>query len=118
MFAAVGLQVVSVMLLSLAAGLFYGWESAKSLLLGGMAVTIPSALFALRLAMHRGRSPESYPVVFFVGEFVKIGLTVALLAAIIRWQPEVRWLPVIIGVIVGLKAPLLLPFVVRDRRPE
>lgn len=118
MFAAVGLQVVSVILLSLAAGLLSGWESAKSLLLGGMAVTIPSALFALRLAMHTRRSPESYPVVFFVGEFVKIGLTIALLAAIIRWQPDVRWLPVIIGVIVGLKAPLLLPFVARDQRPE
>ncbi|MEN9315411.1 MAG: hypothetical protein RIS35_1804 [Pseudomonadota bacterium] len=116
MFAAVGLQVVSVLVFSLLAVPIGGWTSAKSLLLGGLAVTIPSALFALRLSMHKGRPPESYPVVFFVGEFVKIGLTVALLAAILRWQPDVRWLPAIIGVIVGLKAPLLLPFVVRDGR--
>lgn len=114
MFAAVGLQVVAVMVLGLLTGLVSDWISAKSLVLGGMAATIPSALFALRLAMHKGRSPESYPVVFFVGEFVKIGLTFALLAAIVRWQPDVRWLPLIIGLIAALKAPLFLPLVVRD----
>ena len=114
MHAAVGLQVVTVAILGLLAGLVAGWPSAKSLVLGGLAATVPSALFALRLSMHKGRSPESYPVVFFVGELVKIGLTVALLAAIVRWQPDVRWLPLIIGLVGALKAPLLLPVVFPD----
>ena len=116
MFAAVGLQVAAVTLLGLLAAVVAGWPSAKSLVLGGMAAAVPSALFALRLSMHRGRPPESYPVVFFIGEFVKIGLTIALLAAIVRWQPDVRWLSLIIGLVAAVKAPLLLPVVFRGDR--
>lgn len=116
MFAAVGLQFAVVLVLGLAAALFSGWPGAKALMLGGLAAALPSALFALRLSMHRGRPAESYPVVFFIGEFVKIGLTIALLAAIVRWQPEVRWLPLIIGLVAALKAPLLLPLAQRWAR--
>ena len=90
------------------------WTSAKFFVLGGMAAVIPNALFALRLAVHRGRSPESYPVVFFLGEFVKIGLTLGLLAWIVHWQTEVRWLPLILGLIVALKAPLFAMLFVRN----
>ena len=116
MFAAVGLQFAVVAVLSLLAAVFVGWPGAKALLLGGLAAAVPSALFALRLSMHRGRPAESYPVVFFVGELVKIGLTVALLAGIVRWQPDIRWLPLIIGLVAALKAPLLLPMALRGVR--
>lgn len=103
---AVMLQIGSVMLLALGAGLVADWVSAMYVALGGAAVIIPSALFALRLAMHRGRSPESYPVVFFLGQFAKVGLTVGLLVAIHRWMGPVQWLPLLLGLIVALKAPL------------
>jgi ATP synthase protein I len=114
MFAAVGLQVVSVIILGLVAGLTFDWTSAKFFVLGGMAAVVPNALFALRLAMQRGRSPESYPAVFFLGEFAKIGLTVGLVAWIVHAMPDVNWLALVLGLIVALKAPLFALLVVRD----
>jgi ATP synthase protein I len=114
MFAAVGLQVASVLLFGLVAAGVSDWTSAKFFVLGGAAAVIPNALFALRLAVHRGRSPESYPVVFFLGEFVKIGLTLGLLAWIVHWQADVRWLALILGLIVALKAPLFALLIARD----
>lgn len=75
-------------------------------MLGGAAAVIPNALFALRLTLHRKRSPESYPVVFFLWEFVKIGLTVVLLFWIVKTQPEIRSLALLLGLIVALQAPL------------
>ena len=114
MFAAVGLQVVSVIFLGLAAGLIFDWTSAKFFVLGGMAAVVPNALFALRLAFQRGRSPESYPAVFFLGEFAKIGLTVGLLAWLVHAMPDVNWLALVLGLIVALKAPLFALLVARD----
>lgn len=116
MLAAVGLQVASIAVLGLVTLLAFGASSAWFLVLGGAAAIIPNSLFALRLAMHRGRPAESYPVVFFLGEFAKIGLTVALLAGIVRWQAaDLRWLPLTIGLIVALKAPLFALWIHRER---
>jgi len=114
MFAAVGLQVASVLLLGLVVAGVSDWPNAKFFVLGGAAAVIPNALFALRLAVHRGRSSESYPVVFFLGEFAKIGLTLGLLAWIVYVHQEVRWLPMILGLIVALKAPLFALLIARD----
>jgi ATP synthase protein I len=114
MFAAVGLQVASIILLGLAAGMVFDWTSAKFFVLGGMAAVIPNALFALRLALQRGRTPESYPAVFFLGEFAKIGLTVGLLAWLVHAMPDVNWLALVLGLIVALKAPLFALLVARD----
>ena len=52
---------------------------ARFVLFGGASAVIPNGLFALRLAMHRGRPPESYPVVFLIGELLKVLLSVALM---------------------------------------
>ena len=114
MFAAVGLQVASVFLAGLIAAGVSDWTSAKFLVLGGAAATIPNALFALRLAIHKGKPAESYPVVFFLGEFVKIGLTLGLLALIIHQYADIRWLALIVGLIVALKAPLFALLIARD----
>ena len=112
---AVLLQISSVLVLALGAALLSGWTSAWNVVLGGAAAIIPNSLFALRLAFHRGRSPESYPVVFFLGQFAKIGLTVALLAAIHRWLGPLQWLPLLLGLIVALKAPLFALLYVRSQ---
>lgn len=108
MFAAVVLQGIVVLGLSVGALVVSGSLAAWHLLLGGLVAVIPNALFALRLALHRGRRPESYPTVFFLGEFAKIGLTAGLLALLVRYEPDLQWLPVLIGLIAALKAPLLL----------
>jgi len=114
MLAAVGLQIAAVVVLALVAGLTTGMESARFLLLGGAVAIVPNALFALRLSLHRKRTPESYPVVFFLGEFAKLGLTVGLLAWIVKSVPDIRWLPLLIGLIVALKAPLFALAFVRS----
>ena len=112
---AVMLQIVSVTVLALGAALVAGWASAASVVLGGGAAIVPNSLFAMRLALQRGRSAESYPVVFFLGQFAKIGLTVGLLAAIVKWLgSEVQWLPLLLGLIVALKAPLFALLYVRS----
>ena len=117
MLMAVMLQVASVLVLGLSAGLVADWSSATYVVLGGAAAIIPNGLFALRLAIHQGRSAESYPVVFFLGQFAKIGLTVGLLAAIHKWLGPVQWLPLLLGLIVALKAPLFALLYVRSQ-PE
>ena len=114
MLAAVGLQIAAVAVLALVAGLTTGMESARFLLLGGAVAIVPNALFALRLALHRKRTPESYPVVFFLGEFAKLGLTVSLLAWVVKSVPDIRWLPLLIGLIVALQAPLFALAFVRS----
>lgn len=106
MLMAVMLQIASVLVLALGAALVSDWTSAGYAVLGGAAAIIPNGLFALRLATHRGRSAESYPVVFFLGQLTKIVLTVALLGAINKWLGPVRWLPLLLGLIVALQAPL------------
>ena len=113
---AVMLQVMSVAVLALGAALVAGWSSAASVMLGGGAAIVPNSLFAMRLALQRGRSAESYPVVFFLGQFAKIGLTVGLLGAIAKWLgSEVQWLPLLLGLIVALKAPLFALLYVRSQ---
>ena len=91
MFAAVGLQVAASLVLGLIAWLAVDASSALSLVLGGAVAFIPNGLFALRLAMHSGKTPESYPVVFFLGEFAKIGFTIALLAVVVKSYNELHW---------------------------
>jgi ATP synthase protein I len=114
MFLAVGLQVATVAVLALGAGVLFDWTSASHLALGGAAAIIPNGLFALRLAMHRGKPAESYPAVFFLGEFAKIGLTAALLVLLARSVDELRWLPALIGLIAALQAPLFALLRVRN----
>jgi len=106
MFLAVGLQIGTVAVLALFAWIGFGQSSAEVLLLGGAAAIVPNTLFAWRLAARRGRSPESYPVVFFLGEFAKIGLTIALLALLARSIEPADWLAMLVGLIAALKAPL------------
>lgn len=116
MLMAVLLQIAAVTVLALGTAIVSGWPGAASAALGGAAAIVPNSLFALRLAMQRGRTAESYPVVFFLGQFAKIGLTVGLLAAIVKWLgPQVDWLPLLLGLIVALKAPLFALLYVRSQ---
>jgi ATP synthase protein I len=117
MFAAVGLQIAVTCLAGLIALASTGSTSAFHLVLGGLAAIIPNTLFAARLALHRNRAPESYPVVFFLGEFFKIGFTIALMALVVKWQPQLQWLPFLIGLMLSLKAPLFA-FLVVDKPVE
>ncbi len=117
MFVAVGLQVAASVVLGLIALLALNVNSALSLVLGGAVAFIPNGLFALRLAMHRGKPPESYPVVFFVGEFAKIGFTIALLALVVKGYNDLHWPSLLLGLIVSLKMPLFALWLTGNRNP-
>jgi len=106
MFVAIGMQVASVAALALITGLLFDWSSAGFLVLGGLAAIIPNSLFALRLAIQRGKPADSYPAVFFFGVFAKIGQTISLIALLARSLESINWLALLIGLIVALQAPL------------
>jgi ATP synthase protein I len=115
MLIAVGLQTLAVLIGILIAALVGGSHAAWSLFLGGAAGVVPNALFAFRLSRHKGRSPESYPTVFFLGEFTKIGLTIFAFGLILKYAPDTNWLAAMIGFIVGLKAQLFALWFGGDR---
>jgi ATP synthase protein I len=110
MLKTVGIQVLATLV---AAFIAFFWSDAAfimSMLAGGAAAAIPNGLFALRLAAHRNKSVESYPVVFFLGEFAKIGLTIAALAVAYKWMPNVSGAGLLLGFVVALKAPMVVFF--------
>ena len=117
MLVALLLQIGLVMILALGAWIVAGSTSALYAVLGGAAAIIPNGLFAARLALHRGKSSESYPVIFFLGFFLKIGLTMALLAVVVKYFGPVDWLPFLLGLIVALKAPLFALWLAREPDP-
>ena len=61
---------------------------------------------ALRLHVVSKRPAASYPLAFFVGEFLKIASTVGLLATVRLVYPDVHWLALFLGLVVALKANL------------
>ena len=106
MLKAVYLQIGATILASLIAGLVMGLPGALSAALGGAACVLPNLLFALRLSAVAKRPDASYPLEFFVGEFVKIASTVGLLATVRLVYPDVHWLALFLGFVVALKANL------------
>jgi ATP synthase protein I len=110
MLKTVGLQVLATIIATLLAFWWSEMAFATSVLVGGAAAVVPNGLFALRLAAHKNKSAESYPVVFFLSEFAKIGLTIAALAVAYQWLPDVSGAGLLLGFIVALKAPMFVFF--------
>jgi ATP synthase protein I len=106
----VSFQAMAAVIAALLALFWFGSEVAISVGAGGAAAAIPNGLFALRLATHKDRTAESYPVVFFLGEFAKIGFTIAILGMAYQWIPSVSGAGLMAGFIFALKAPLIVFF--------
>jgi ATP synthase protein I len=139
MFGLVGMQALVTALVAAGAGALGGTSAAASAALGGLACALPNALFALRLtwaargaqramraalAAAAGADGASLPhaqaqaaarqvVAFFLGEFVKVALTLALLAVVATAYRNVVWLALIVAVIAALKSYMLAPLVER-----
>ena len=109
MFRVVLLQVVATLVVALLAALVSGQAAAVSALLGGAACFVPNGLFALRLAAA-ARSGRGGIGTFFVGEFVKVGSTVALIALIAWSYRDVVWPALVFAVIAALKSYLIALF--------
>lgn len=112
----VGAQgVVGLVSALVAAGVTAQAQVGWSLLYGALAVALPAALYARALA--RMASRRRYGAGFFVWELVKVGLTVALLAAAPRLVPGLDWLALLAGVVLATKMYwVALAFTRRPRR--
>jgi ATP synthase protein I len=107
MFRAILLQVGATAIAALSAGLFVGMRGLLSALLGGAACTLPNFLFALRLKRVANRPGASYTANFFLGEFVKIAATIALLVFVVKEYADLHWPSMLIGLVLALQAGFL-----------
>lgn len=82
----------------------FGATGALSAASGGVAVIVPTWLFALRLTAAGRRSGGASPLGFMLGELIKLLSCVALLAAVRLVYPDVHWGALVIGLVVTLQA--------------
>ena len=107
MFRAILLQAGTTIIVALVTGLFAGSRGAVSAALGGAVVTLPNLLFALRLRLAARGSAASFPVNFFLGEFVKIAATIGLLLLVVSVYADLHWPSMLIGLGLALQAGFL-----------
>ena len=104
------LQIAAAFIAALMALLVLGLSSGISALLGGLCCALPNAFFALRLLSSVQKLGGANPMNFFVGEFIKIALTLALMGAVVMFYPGLNWLAFLAAFIVVMKSYLILLF--------
>ncbi|MCK6412850.1 MAG: ATP synthase subunit I [Azonexus sp.] len=104
MFKAIYLQFGAALLAAIGAWVIVGGRGLVSVGVAALAAIVPNLLFAVRLAMVSRRPGASYVANFFVGEFLKIAVTIGLLAVAIREYPEMHWPSLMIGLAIVLHA--------------
>jgi len=104
------LQLATTVVAGLIAGLLGGTPALISALLGGLCCVVPNSLFALRLFANAQKAANADPMAFFIGEFIKIALTIALLGAVAWLYHDLSWLALIAGFVVALKSYIILLF--------
>jgi ATP synthase protein I len=87
-------------------GAFSNPNAGVSALLGGAICFIPSALFAWRLRSAAKRGVVAFGATFFVGEIVKLALSVVLFAIVLRSFHDVDHAALVVSFIVTLQAYL------------
>ena len=102
------IQLATTLGAALVAGSIGGWHAFLSALLGGLCCVVPNGLFALRLHINTRNANVMNLMTFFFGEFTKIAMTVALLAAVVWLYRDLNWLALIAAFIVALKSYIIL----------
>lgn len=103
-------QLAATLVVSLIAALLGGVAAAISAVIGGLCCVVPNAVFALRLFAASNKQGGASPIDFFVGEFVKIAFTVALLGATVWLYHDLNWLALLAAFIVAAKSYIILLF--------
>jgi ATP synthase protein I len=101
------MQLATTAIAGMIAGLIGGVHALFSALLGGLCCVVPNGLFALRLFMDERKSQVS-PMSFFIGEFIKIGMTIAMFGAIVWLYRDLNWLALLAAFILVLKSYIIL----------
>lgn len=104
------LQFAATVVVAVIAGVLGGMTALISALLGGMCCVVPNGWFAWRLYVGAHKPGGATPMTFFIGEFTKIALTIALLGAVVWLYRDLNWLALIAAFIVALKSYLILLF--------
>jgi ATP synthase protein I len=104
------LQLMTTVVAGAVAALIGGRHALFSALLGGLCCVVPNGLLALRLFAETKKPGNANPMTFFIGEFIKIALTIALLGAVAWLYRDLNWLALIAAFIVALKSYILLLF--------
>lgn len=110
----VALQGMATLCAALITGAVAGVAAGVSTALGGAAVTVPNAVFALRLRSSQRQRGGPSVTTFLAGEFVKLGLTVSALAVVVAQYGGLVWPALLVGIIVALKSYLLILVMGRD----
>jgi len=106
----VSLQMMATLVAGVIAGLLGGRAAMFSAVLGGMCCVVPNGIMAVRLFASSKKMGGANPATFFIWEFVKIALTLALLIATARLYHGLNWLALLGGFIVALKSYIILLF--------
>jgi ATP synthase protein I len=106
----VSLQLMATVAVGVFAGLLGGWAAMASAVLGGLCCVVPNGIMAFRLFASSQKKGGPNPATFFIWEFVKIALTLALLFITARLYHGLNWLALLGGFIVALKSYLILLF--------
>lgn len=106
----VSLQLLATIVAGLIAALLGGWPAMVSAVLGGCCCVIPNGIMAVRLFAASAKAGGANPATFFIWEFVKIALTLALLGATAWLYRDLNWLALLAGFIVALKSYIILLF--------
>lgn len=117
MLKSISLQALLVVIVALIVFLAGGALAARDVFVGGSACILPNLLFARMLNKSRGLEPSTFVLAFFLGEAVKLVLTLVLLMAIFKWLTPTHWALLLLGMVVALHAPLL-GFFLRHERNE
>jgi ATP synthase protein I len=106
----VSLQMIATAVVGVIAAVLGGIPAMFSAVIGGLCCVVPNALFALRLFASAQRPGAANPMTFFIGEFIKIALTVGFLGVTAWLYHDLNWLALICGFIVALKSYIILLF--------
>jgi len=106
----VSLQLMVTVVAGAIAALLGGLPAMFSTLLGGLCCVVPNGLMAFRLYINSKTPGGVNPFSFFIWEFIKIALTLALLGATAWLYRDLNWLAMLAGFIVALKSYIILLF--------
>jgi len=96
--------LVAMVLAVLAYGVTRSVPVVRSVVYGSMAVILPAVLFAWAMWSRNLRKKSSAGVAgFFLWEFAKVALTVAMLVAAPKWVADLSWPGMLLAFLVTLK---------------
>ena len=108
MFRVIRLQLIAITIAVVLAGMLAGGRGSISAAIGGGAVLLPNFLFALRLmAASANRAGVTTAGLFIVYEFLKLALTLVLLAVAIALYTDLNWPSMLLSMAITLQVNFL-----------